>query len=162
ATNPHQREGYGFALLSPGPELAARVGLATRGTLLPTFAGNGWVVPDDARPLLAVVGVTLAAGVAVIARQRGIWAASLLVAPVLAALGASALRLYPMGVPRLMMFASPLLVVLAAAAIGGLAALADGRGRPAIALVATIAVTVPMAASVRRAMRSPWRGEDAP
>jgi 4-amino-4-deoxy-L-arabinose transferase-like glycosyltransferase len=35
ATNPHQHEGYGFAFVTPGPGFAKRVGLATRGTILP-------------------------------------------------------------------------------------------------------------------------------
>jgi hypothetical protein len=162
ATNPHQHEGYGFAFVTPGPGFAERVGLATRGTILPTFFGNGWVVPSVSRPVLAAVALAIAAGAAVVARQRGTWAAVLLVAPLLAAATASVLRRYPLGVPRLMVFASPLLVLMAAAMIGGVAALARERWRTAVAMVITVAVTAPMASGAVRALRAPWRGEDAP
>ena len=162
ARNPHHQEGYGFAFLTPGPGFADRAGLAWRGTILPTFAGNGSVIPDASRTVLTMLTVALAAGAVVVARQHGAWAAVLLVAPLLAAVAASALRRYPLGVPRLMMFASPLLVLMAAASIGWLAGLVRDRWRTVVAIAATAVVAVPMATGTWRALRAPWRGEDAP
>ena len=162
ATNPHQHEGYGMAFLTPGPGLGGRAGLALRGTLLPTFVGNGWVPPDVTARSLTALGLPLVLGLIVVGRRHGTWAAVLLAGPLVAVTAASVLRRYPLGVPRLMVFASPLLVWMAAAAVAGAADLLRARWRTAAGAVMVALVCAPMAKAALANLRDPWRGEDAP
>lgn len=157
-----QQLGYSYALLTPGPDFGARAWLAARGTLLPPFAGDGSGIP--VAPTLAVVGLglALALGAAQVARERGAAGVTLLLGPFALALAFSALRRYPLGVPRLMQFGVPLLLLLAAAALALVGRrLTPGLGsRGAFALLAGAALFAPAQASWT-ALRSPYVGEEA-
>jgi hypothetical protein len=162
ATDARQHEGYAAAFLTPGGGLGSRAGLALRGTLLPTFAGNGWVVPVVPASAVAALAVIVMGGIAVAARRGGAWAAALLGVPILAAVAASALRRYPLGVPRMMVFASPLLVLLVALLLAAIAEAVPARWRTAMASGLVVAVAAPMGGAALWRLREPWRGEDAP
>lgn len=161
AANANLQQGYEAAFLVPGPGLAARVLLALRGTVFPTFAGLGSAIPGLSSWWLAV-GVAIAvAGLVSLHRRNGGWAAVLVAAPLAFCLGASTLRRYPIGVPRLMVFASPLLILLAASAASWAAVLLRTRARPAFVAAAAVLCAAPMAAGRIQDARAPFRGEDA-
>lgn len=161
ASGPAQQEGYGFALLAPGPQFAERGLLAARGSLWPASWGDGAGIPQ--LPDVALLGLAglLAGGLALVVHRRGAWAGVLVVGPLAAALVASALRRYPIGVPRLMVFAAPLLVLLMGSV---LAAVYRGLARrwPAPAAVALVGMAcAPMAWQRLEDARRPFLGEEA-
>lgn len=157
-----QQFGYSSALLTPGPDFGARAWLATRGTLLPPFAGDGAGIPAAPTLVVVAVALVLALGAVRLARERGAAVLTLLLGPLALALAVSALRRYPLGVPRLMQFAVPLVLLLAAAAVDLVVRRLSPRlgPRAALALLACAALAVPARASWA-ALRSPYVGEEA-
>jgi Dolichyl-phosphate-mannose-protein mannosyltransferase len=161
ANNPYQQQAYEAAFLFPGPGFLSRARLAVPGTILPTFAGLGSVVPAVAPAWLAAAIAALLLGLAFVVRRNGWQAGVLLGLPLAFAAFASALRCYPLGVPRLMVFASPLLILMAGGAVDGLGEALRGRARwPLSAGLAALCVT-PMAWAGLRDTRHPFLGEDA-
>jgi Dolichyl-phosphate-mannose-protein mannosyltransferase len=161
ANNPFQQQGYERAFLFPGPEWLSKAGLALQGTVLPTFAGLGSAIPAVSAWWWIVVVFAAGLGLVFIHRRQGFFAVMLVAGPFAAALAASALRRYPVGVPRMMVFASPLLVLLAAAAAAQIAAWLEGRVRRGFVVAASVLLAGPMAMSRLEDARLPYRGEDA-
>jgi hypothetical protein len=74
---------------------------------------------------------------------------------------ASALRSYPLGVPRMMVFAAPLLILMAAGALSWIASGLRPHARPAFLVAAGLLCLFPLAkARIAEAQRPP-QGEDA-
>lgn len=161
ATNPYQQQGYEAAFLFPGPGLGEKASLALRGTLLPTFMGIGSAIPSVPAWVLWLEASALLAGMLFVSRRNGRWAAVLLAAPLLLAALASSLRRYPLGVPRLMVFASPLLILMAGGAIAWLVAVLRPRARVTLLAAAGLACAAPMARQRLEDARTPFLGEDA-
>src|SRR5207245_3351243 len=143
AHNPFQQQAYERGFLVPGPELRERLPLTLRGTLLPPFFGNGSTIPILPGWPLVVLGAVLLAGLLHSARRNGFWAPLLLAGPLLAATTASALRRYPIGVPRLMVFSAPLLILMAACCVGWAVDASRPRVRPALLVVMGLLAVAP-------------------
>jgi 4-amino-4-deoxy-L-arabinose transferase-like glycosyltransferase len=161
ARNPHQQEGYEMAFLSPGDGWLGRALLALRGTVWPTFAGMGSVIPVLPDWALACVAAVLVAGFLVLVQRGGASAGVLVGVPLVLAAAASALHRYPLGVPRMMVFASPLLILMAAAAVAALADRALRRVRAPFLVAAGVLCLVPSLRARVGEAREPWPGEDA-
>jgi len=157
-----QQLGYSYALLTPGPEFWARAWLAARGSLLPAFAGDGAGIPPAPPAVVAGIGLALAVGALRLAREHGLSVTLLAVSPCGIAFALSALRLYPLGVPRLMLFAVPLVLLLAAGAIdlarSGLRRRLGSRAAAAVAFSGALIVPSHAAWLV---LRTPYLGEEA-
>ena len=96
-----------------------------------------------------------------LARRRGVSALVMVAGPLVLAVGASAVRFYPIGVPRLMCFTAPMLLLLLAAAASAAAEAVAPRARPAVLLGAGLTVAVLLAVPRVQDAREPHRGEDA-
>jgi len=160
AANPHQQQGYEAAFLAPGTIDAGRLSLAWRGIVLPTFVGNGSAIPTTGNAGVALLTLGLTLGMVAAARIAGKAVAIVLAGPLVLALAASALRRYPIGVPRMMAFAAPLLVLMAAAGLAAVARWARARwGHAPVAIV--VMASVPSLALRAGEARTPFAGEDA-
>jgi hypothetical protein len=160
AHNPHQQDGYDQAFLTPGPRFAWRARLALEGTIGPTFAGGGSAIPPMTTVALAAGAVGLIAGLAALGRRAGPTAAVLAGVPLLLAVLASALRRYPLGVPRMMVFAAPLLILMAAGAVAAIAAALRNHARAPVLAAAGLLCLWPLMAARAEDARHPARGED--
>jgi hypothetical protein len=161
ANNPYQQQAYEAGFLFPGPGFFARARLAFSGTVLPTFAGIGSTIPAVGPGWLGAAAAALVAGLAFLIRRNG-WRVGLLpVLPIAFAVLASALRRYPLGVPRLMVFASPLLVLVVSGAVAWLVQiLGQGSKRWLLAGLGALCLP-PMAWARLEETRHPFMGEDA-
>jgi hypothetical protein len=161
ARSPQQQEGYDQAFLFPGPGFESRAHLALRGSIWPTFAGIGSHIPGLPDWMLGATVAVLAAGLAVLIRGQGLAAGLLVAFPIVLAVVASALRRYPLGVPRLMVFAAPLWILMAAAALSALAARLRSWARPGFLVAAGLLALFPLAKARVAEARNPPQGEDA-
>ncbi|MEO8634246.1 MAG: glycosyltransferase family 39 protein [Gemmatimonadales bacterium] len=146
--------GYFLDPLSPG--LGGRL-LDTLGATLRDFfigEGGGWRTAV-AMMLLVPAGI----GVARLGRTRGWVVAALLVLPILAAFGASAVHRYPVA-PRLMLYSAPLWIVLVVAGFEELGERLPGRHVPWFLTAAAAAVLLLPLRNAVAEMRSPSRPQD--
>jgi hypothetical protein len=155
-----QQEGYERAFLVPGA-IGERLGLALSGTLIPVLWGDGSGIPRVPAIVPWAIAASIAGGTLLVARRAGAWTAVLLLGPFVVSVAASALRRYPLGVPRMMTFTAALFLVavaaLVAAALQPLARLA----RPPFVAAVVLLLVSPMALQRVRETRNPWKGEDA-
>lgn len=118
AANPLVREGYSTAFLPPVAKSAALLPLMISGTFLPAFVGDGGgapsVTPTQATQMVAV----FLGGLGILARLHSGGMAIALGGGTLLAAAAAALGLYPVGVPRLMVFQYPCLLMAVAGLVG--------------------------------------------
>jgi dolichyl-phosphate-mannose-protein mannosyltransferase len=161
ARNPYQQQGYDQAFLVPGPGFAGRALLALRGSVWPSFAGIGSHIPSLPDWALAITTLALAGGLIAIARRAGSAIAVLVALPLVLVTAASALRRYPLGVPRMMVFAAPLLILMAAGALSWIAARARPHARPALLVAAGLLALAPLARARLAEAKDPPQGEDA-
>ena len=161
ARNPHQQQGYDQAFLFPGPGFESRAHLAMRGSIWPTFAGIGSHIPSLPDWMLGATVVVLAAGLVVLLRSQGLAAGILVALPIVLATAASVLRRYPLGVPRLMVFAAPLWILMAAAALSAVAARLAPYVRPGFLVAAGLLGLLPLVKARVAEARNPPQGEDA-
>ena len=159
-----QQLGYDAAFLVPG-WLRERAPLAFAGTLLPLLFGDGSGIPNTAPPaawaMLAGIAAGIVAGLVLVARRSGPWAAVLLIGPLVVCLLASALRRYPVGVPRMMAFTAPLLLTALAVPFARLAEALRPKVRPVVLAAAALLAVSPLAEARVQQARKPWKGEDA-
>jgi hypothetical protein len=161
AGNPGLHAGYERALLVPGPDLGARLALALPGTVLPVVAGDGANAPRvPAAVVWALVGAYLL-GAAWLHWRQGVAAPVMVAGPLVVCCGASAARIYPVGLPRLMSFAAPLLLLLLAAAVAAVVEALGSHARRSVLLAAGLTATGLLAAPRVQDARKPWRGEEA-
>ncbi len=111
ATDPYMLHYWGAAMLNPGPRFLTRWMAGVQETLWPV---SYWMVWTG---LTLVLGFACVAGAVSIGRRHGLPITLLLLAPLVALLGASALGRYPIAM-QLAAFAAPLLILAAAAGIG--------------------------------------------
>jgi len=161
ARNPNQQEGYGQAFLLPGPGFQERAMLALRGTVWPSFAGIGSQIPRLPDWALWATAALLAAGLVVIVRRAGSAAGLLVPLPLVLVTIASALRRYPLGVPRMMVFAAPLLILMAAGALSWIASALRPHARPVYLVAAGLLCLFPLAKARLAEAKDPPAGEDA-
>jgi hypothetical protein len=161
ARNPHQQEGYEQAFLYPGAGFEGRAWLALRGTIWPSFAGIGSHIPNLPDGALVAAALVLAAGLVVLARRNGLAVGVLVALPIVLVVAASALRRYPLGVPRMMVFAAPLWILMASAAAAAIAAWLRPHARPALLVAAGLLCLAPLVKARVREAQDPPRGEDA-
>jgi len=161
ARNPYQQQGYDQAFLSPGPGWVDRARLALRGTVWPSFAGIGSHIPGLPDWALALTALVLIAGLVVLVRRHGPPVGLLVALPIVLVTAASALRRYPLGVPRMMVFAAPLLVLMAAGAVAALAARLRPHARPLFLAAAGLLCLVPLLKTRVAEALAPPEGEDA-
>jgi hypothetical protein len=144
AQSSYMQRFWGASFFSPSaPDLAERVVIGIGGMVSSSFFHRDFFEATVPALRLALVVLVLLAGivgVVAVGRRHGPSAALLLVAPIGAAFGASALRLYPVAA-RLMAFSTPLLILAFCAGVD----VAAGRGgrRRAIALGAAALLLVP-------------------
>jgi hypothetical protein len=161
ARSPQQQEGYEQAFLFPGAGFEARARLALRGTVWPSLAGIGSHIPSLPDTALFVTALVLAAGTIVIVRRHG-WAVGALIAlPLVLATAASALRRYPLGVPRMMVFAAPLLILMVTAALAEVVQRLLPYARPPFLLAAGLLCLTPLVKARVKEAQAPPQGEDA-
>jgi hypothetical protein len=161
AHNPYQQQGYDQAFLSPGPGWADRALLALRGTVWPSFAGIGSHIPGLPDWALGMTALVLIAGLALLARRNGPPVGILVALPIVLVTAASALRRYPLGVPRMMVFAAPLLILMAAGAAAALASRLRPHARPALLAAAGLLCLAPLLKARVAEALAPPEGEDA-
>jgi hypothetical protein len=161
ARNPHQQEGYEQAFLYPGTGFEGRAWLALRGTIWPSFAGIGSHIPNLPDGALVAAALVLAAGLVVLARRNGLAVGVLVALPIVLVVAASALRRYPLGVPRMMVFAAPLWILMASAAAAAIAAWLRPLARPALLVAGGLLCLAPLVKARVREAQNPPRGEDA-
>ena len=114
-----QRYFEGLFLTPGSPHVLDRVGLAVGGTVSGAFFHRDLfdvTVPALRHVYVAAALALCVMGAAALARRRGAAVALLLTAPIVAALAASVVRMYPV-TARLMAYAIPLLAILASAGI---------------------------------------------
>jgi hypothetical protein len=109
--DPYMRQYWGAAMLTPGPRFMTRWSAGVEEALWPVSYWMVWV------GLALALGVACVIGAVSIGRRHGMSAALLLLGPLLALLGTSAVGGYPLAM-RLAAFAAPLLILAAAAGIG--------------------------------------------
>jgi len=156
-----QQQGYEQAFLFPGPGFEGRARLAARGSIWPTFAGNGSHIPGLADWMLGALVLVLLAGLFVLVRRHGVAAGVLVALPVILVTAASVLRRYPLGVPRLMVFAAPLWILMAAAALSAAASRLRKDARPPFLVAAGLLALFPLVKARVAEAQDPPRGEDA-
>jgi hypothetical protein len=161
ASSPELQGAWNAAFLEPNPDLPRRLQLALPGLLLPTFLGNGAQAPAHGLASLAVIAALLALGLWETGRRHGLPAVVLLAGPVALAALASALRRYPFGVPRLMVFAVPTLILLAAAACVFVHSRLACRVHPLLLLMALLTAALPTLRDDVAGVRAPFLGEDS-
>jgi hypothetical protein len=161
ARNPYQQQGYDQAFLSPGAGFPERALLALRGTVWPTFAGLGSHIPRLPVWALWATAAVLVTGLVVIVRRAGSAAGLLVALPLVLVTIASALRRYPLGVPRMMVFAAPLLILMAAGALSWLASRLRPQARPVFLVAAGLLCLFPLATARIAEAKDPPAGEDA-
>jgi hypothetical protein len=161
ARNPHQQQGYEQAFLFPGAGFEGRARLALRGTVWPAFAGNGSHIPNLPDWALGATLLVLAAGLVVLARRNGRAVGVLIALPIVLVIAASALRRYPLGVPRMMVFAAPLWILMAAGALSATASWLRAYARPAFLVAAGLLCLAPLVKARVREAQDPPQGEDA-
>ena len=103
----------------------------------------------------------LAAGLIVLARRNGMAAGVLVALPIVLVVAASALRRYPLGVPRMMVFAAPLWILMAAGALSAVASRLRAHARPAVPGGGGTPVPVAPGEGARPEAQDPPQGEDA-
>jgi Dolichyl-phosphate-mannose-protein mannosyltransferase len=111
AADPYMLRYWGAAMLTPGPRFMTRWAAGVEEALWPVSYWMVWL------GLAAVLGLACVAGAVFIRRRHGASAALLLLGPLAALLGASALGRYPLAI-RLTIFTAPLLTLAAAGGIG--------------------------------------------
>ncbi len=153
------RDAYRGGFLPPSADSFTPLPLL-KGSLLPAFLNESrWLLKHPVAPALALALLYVAA-VVLVARRRGLWIAVMLGAPLPIALAAASLGLYPVGVPRLMVFWYPVLIVLGGGGVG-LAALRPPKATVAVALfVSWCALLSPMAVESWRLFRVPYAGDN--
>ena len=156
-----QQQGYEQAFLFPGPGFEGRARLAARGSIWPTFAGIGSHIPSRPDWMLCALVLVLLAGLFVLVRRNGFPAGVLVALPVILVTAASVLRRYPLGVPRMMVFAAPLWILMAAAALSALAARLHPYARPPVLVAAGLLALFPLFKARVAEAQNPPRGEDA-
>ena len=161
ARNPHQQQGYEQAFLFPGAGFEGRLQLAVRGTVWPAFAGNGSHIPNLPAWALGAAALVLAAGLIVLARRNGMAVGVLVALPIVLVIAASALRRYPLGVPRMMVFTAPLWILMAAGAVSAVASQLRAHARPAVLVAAGLLCLTPLVKARVREAQDPPQGEDA-
>jgi dolichyl-phosphate-mannose-protein mannosyltransferase len=128
ALGAYMQQYWSDSFLSLGdPELSHHLRLAARALLSSTFVGS--------RPSYAVVallGALCGVGTFVLGRRLGLWAATLVTAPIAAVLAGAILHRYPIA-PRVLLFAVPLLILVMAA---GVSTLMERAGHPVARTVA--------------------------
>lgn len=161
ARNPYQQQGYEQAFLVPGEGWTGRALLALRGTVWPSFAGNGSHIPRMPDWALWIAVMVLVAGLVVLVRRTAPAIGILVALPLLLVTMASALRRYPLGVPRMMVFAAPLLILMAASALSWIASRLRPHARPAVLAAAGLLCLAPLAKARVAEAKDPPQGEDA-
>jgi len=111
AADPYMSQYWGAAMLTPGPRFMSRWVGGVEQALWPVCYWMVWI------GLPAVLGLACIVGALSVRRRQGASAALLLLGPVAALLGASAIGRYPLAI-RLTIFAAPLLILAAADGIG--------------------------------------------
>jgi hypothetical protein len=111
AADPYMLKYWGAAMLTPGPRFMTWWAAGVEESLWPVSYWMVWV------RLAPVLGIACVVGAVSIGRRHGMSAALLLLGPLAALLGASAVGRYPLAM-RLSAFATPLLILAAAAGIG--------------------------------------------
>jgi hypothetical protein len=159
--NPGLHAGYEKALLVPGRELGERLALALPGTVLPVVTGDGANVPRALAPVHWALVAAYLLGAAWLGRRHGVSGVVLIAGPLLLCCAASAVRVYPVGVPRLMAFVAPSLILLLAAAAAAVAEALAPHARPAVLAAAGVTAVAFLAVPRARAALHPWRGEEA-
>jgi hypothetical protein len=107
------------------------------------------------------MALVLAAGLIVLARRNGMAAGVLVALPIVLVIAASALRRYPLGVPRMMVFAAPLWILMAAGALAAVASRLRARVRPAVLVAAGLLCLAPLVKARVGEAQNPPQGEDA-
>ena len=161
ARNPYQQQGYEQAFLFPGAGFEARARLALRGTVWPSFAGIGSHIPNLPDWALVAAVLALTAGLIVLARRNGLAVGVLVALPIVLVVAASALRRYPLGVPRMMVFAAPLWILMASGALAAIASRLRPHARPAFLVAAGLLCLAPLVKARVREAQDPLQGEDA-
>jgi hypothetical protein len=110
--------------------------------------------------VVASVIVLAAAGVVMVWRRQGAWAAALCAGPWVATLAASALRQYPIW-PRLVVFETPFLMILLAAGACGLVDLVPAGARRWAFAAASLLLLVPAGLIAARTLLKPIVRNDA-
>jgi hypothetical protein len=118
AGNELVRAGYSTAFLPPSGESAERLPLMISGTFFPAFGGDGTGMPNVTPRAAGLITVAFFAGLAFLAWHGHSALAVALGGPVVLAFSAAALGLYPVGVPRLMVFQFPCVLLTVAGVIG--------------------------------------------
>jgi hypothetical protein len=111
AADPYLSEYWRAAMLTPGPRLLIRWGAGIEQALWPVSYLMVWL------GMAVVLGVACVVGAVSIGRRHGTSAALLLLGPLAALLGASAMGRYPVAL-RLTVFAAPLLILAASGGMG--------------------------------------------
>ena len=161
ARSPNQQQAYGQAFLFPGAGFPGRAHLALRGTIWPTFAGMGSHIPNLPDWALGATVVALAAGLIVLVGRNDRAVGVLVALPIVLAVAASALRRYPLGVPRMMVFAAPLWILMASGALSAIASRLRPYARPAFLVAAGLLCLTPLVKARVREAQDPPPGEDA-
>lgn len=119
-------------------------------TVQEMFLGEGVAYPSIVRLLFVAVAI---AGLFALLRRQGRWAIVLLAGPIVFAVVASGLRLYPLS-ERTLLFAAPVVLITVASGVEALAA-AGARRIPSIGspLFASLAALLLLPATVDSAMR---------
>jgi hypothetical protein len=161
ARSANQQRAYEQAFLFPGAGFEGRALLALRGTIWPTFAGIGSHIPGLPGWALGATVAALAAGLVVLWRRNGRATGVLVALPIVLAVAASVLRRYPLGVPRMMVFAAPLWILMASGALSAIALRLRSQARPSFLAAAGLLCLTPLLKARVREAQDPPRGEDA-
>ena len=154
------REGYRTAFLPPAAKSAALLPLMISGTFVPAFDGDGGgapsVTPIAATLMVAafLVGLTLVAW-----RHSGALAIALGGGTLLSCASAT-LGLYPLGVPRLMVFQYPCLLLVVAGVVGGLWPAEAPSRLNRLGLTLWLLMLWPSWANAGRGFSTPFVGDD--
>jgi hypothetical protein len=161
ASSDGQQGAYEQAFLFPGAGFEGRALLALRGTIWPTFAGIGSHIPNLPGWALGAAAAALGAGLIVLWRRNGRATGVLVALPIVLVVAASALRRYPLGVPRMMVFAAPLWILMAAGALSPIVSRLRAHARPYFLAAAGLLCLTPLVKARVREAQDPPRGEDA-
>jgi len=110
---------------------------------------------------LGATVVALAAGLIVLARRNGRAIGVLVALPIVLVVAASALRRYPLGVPRMMVFAAPLWILMASGALSAIVSRLRPHARPSFLAAAGLLCLTPLVKARVREAQDPPPGEDA-
>ncbi len=146
--NPYMQRFWELAFLSPArPDLAARAWRTIEDIVWSLVAGDPLVARAPFQPWVglatALAAASVAAGIVRMARRRDGAVSWWLAGPFVLALAASAAGRFPIA-PRLALFALPGLVLLGAAGVGAVVDRLPAPHRPAVWLVATVLVILPL------------------